>query len=61
MIAQFVLIIFLVSGSSNLVYELQGSFPLAECQALATQRLAAARAANPGATFVGGCYQMVAR
>lgn len=59
MVAQFVLIIFLVSGSSNLVWEITGQMPLDQCQALATQRMAVARAANPGVTVVGGCYQMV--
>lgn len=56
----YLLLIFLVSGSQNLVYELSGSYPLAQCQSLYAQRLAAARAANPSATFVGGCYPMVA-
>lgn len=57
---QYLLILWLVSGSSNLVYELSGQYGLAQCQSLYAQRLAAARAANPGATFVGGCYPMVA-
>ena len=56
---QFVLIIFLVFGSQNQVWEIHGQSPQAECEALEQQRMAVARQMNPDHIVVGGCYQMV--
>lgn len=52
------LILWLVMGPSNVVWELSGQYPLDQCQALASQRIAVARQMNPGVTVVGGCYEV---
>lgn len=48
----YVLIVYIVIGSTNLIYTIQGQFTIQECQARATAAVQQARAARPDAGAV---------
>lgn len=54
----FILIVYLVSGSQNLIWEITGQYSQERCRALLTERIADAVQSRPGSQFVGQCVEV---